>query len=345
MPAGTAITAAAAVVRGSTVGERLRRFWLTATLVCTLGAFVVAISMAPAGSAPAGDALRWLLFVGSSTHVAATGWFFTLPEVRGHARRHPRRYVVAPLALIAGGAAVAMLVPPRRVDVLLLGYFAWQFFLFQKQNLGMAALAGVSVGAGSVTVVERRALLAAGAAGIAGLTAHPQLLQLALTVRVPFVFGAARAVFAVAVAVGVLGLARRPRVARPWSYCAVYVSALLFFVPVFIFSNPYAAVAGLVLAHGGQYLVIVGLVAAGAREDRSRAISLGLLLNVALVGGFALNLASHLHDAPLLGRAVFGAYLGVVMSHFVIDAGLWRLRDEFPRSLLRSAVPYLLGGK
>jgi len=26
---------------------------------------------------------------------------------------------------------------------------------------------------------------------------------------------------------------------------------------------------------------------------------------------------------------LFGAYLAVVMTHFVIDAGVWRLRDEF----------------
>jgi hypothetical protein len=32
------------------------------------------------------------------------------------------------------------------------------------------------------------------------------------------------------------------------------------------------------------------------------------------------------------------------MAHFVIDAGLWRLRDEFPRGFMRSRLPYLLLG-
>jgi hypothetical protein len=31
------------------------------------------------------------------------------------------------------------------------------------------------------------------------------------------------------------------------------------------------------------------------------------------------------------------------MAHFVIDAGIWRLRDEFPRQFLTSRLPYLLG--
>jgi hypothetical protein len=117
---------------------------------------------------------------------------------------------------------------------------------------------------------------------------------------------------------------------------------LLFFLPVFVFANPYAAVAGLVVAHGGQYLVILGLVAAGEREGASRAVSLGLFVNIALLGGLALNAASHLHGAAAFGRVLFGGYLGLTMTHFVVDAGLWRLRDEFPREFLRSSVPYLL---
>ena len=30
------------------------------------------------------------------------------------------------------------------------------------------------------------------------------------------------------------------------------------------------------------------------------------------------------------------------MAHFVVDAGLWRMRAEFPRSFLQSRLPYLI---
>ncbi len=30
------------------------------------------------------------------------------------------------------------------------------------------------------------------------------------------------------------------------------------------------------------------------------------------------------------------------MAHFVVDAGLWRMREEFPRAFLRSRLPYLV---
>jgi hypothetical protein len=31
-----------------------------------------------------------------------------------------------------------------------------------------------------------------------------------------------------------------------------------------------------------------------------------------------------------------------VSAHFIVDAGLWRLRDEFPRNFLSQRLPYLL---
>jgi hypothetical protein len=320
-----------------------RRAWLAATVGCTLGAFVVTISLAPAGSTSPARGLPWLLFVASSVHVASTAWFFTLPEVRTHALRHRRRYLEVPTILVIATAAVAVVVPPAGFSWLLLGFFAWQFLHFQKQNLGMAALAGISVGAGSVSRPERRALMLAGTAGVTGLLLHPELLQLRVDVRLRWAFPAAAGVFALAVAWGLVALARRAAERRPLGYCVVYLSSLLFFLPVFVFGNPYAAVAGLVVAHGGQYLVLVGLIAGAERSDRSRALNLAVLLNVALIGGLALNAASHLHGAEVAGRALYGAYLGAVMAHFVVDAGLWRLRDEFPREFLRSTVPFLLG--
>jgi hypothetical protein len=111
---------------------------------------------------------------------------------------------------------------------------------------------------------------------------------------------------------------------------------------VFLFESPYAAVAGLTLAHGFQYLLIMGLVAGGESDAQRRVLSVMVLFNVALLGGLALAGASYLHDSTGWSRALFGAYLGVVMAHFVIDAGLWRLRDEFPRQLLARRVPYLV---
>jgi hypothetical protein len=53
-------------------------------------------------------------------------------------------------------------------------------------------------------------------------------------------------------------------------------------------------------------------------------------------------MASHLHTGGSVAHVVYGGYLGVVMAHFVVDAGIWRLRDPFPRAFLSSRLPALL---
>ena len=322
----------------------LRRFWLVGTLLLTLGSLVCAPMLAPDGDDAPGRALGGLLFLGSSVHVATTAWFYTVPEVRRHIAGHRGRYVTGPLALLVGTAVLAAIVPAQPFTLLLLAYFGWQFFHFQKQNLGLAALASAAYGCGPLRRGERLAITAAGVAGIAGLLSHPALLQLADVPRLGLVFPIAAGAYALALGYGAVQLMRRPPRERGPAVAGVYLSSLLFFLPVFLFHSPYAAVAGLTVAHGYQYLLIVGLVAGGGSGPRAvRLVALAVLLNIGLILGLALNLASHLHTGGPAARAVYGVYLGAVMAHFVVDAGLWRLRDEFPRSFLGRRLPYLLG--
>jgi hypothetical protein len=333
---------AADAAAAARVGRRpgLSQAWLLGTLTVTLAAFAAAIALAPPASAPPVQGLAWLLFVGSSVHVASTGWLYTLPGVRGYARQHRAKLVLLPAALILATAVLAAALSPATMAWFLLPYYAWQFFHFQKQNLGMAALAVSSRRAAPLRPVERRALMTAGYAGIAGLIAHPGLLQLRLNPGLGLIYPVAATVFAGAVATGITAMARRP--GGGVAYRAVYLTSLCFFGPVFTFGSPYAAVGGMTIAHGLQYLLLIGLVAAGNGQLRGRTIRLATACNVALIGGVALSAASHLHGAAFAGRLAFGGYLGAVMAHFVIDASLWRLRDPFPRAFLASRVPGLL---
>ena len=343
------MSAAVPIPSSPSRGAALRGAWLVGTLLLTLGSLVGAVLLAPPpGSTAPGPALGGLLFLGSSVHVATTAWFYTVPEVRRHLRENPGRYLLAPLALIAGMALLGALVPVRPFALLLLAFFAWQFFHFQKQNLGLAALASAAYRCGPLRPGERLAVTATGLAGTAGLLSHPALLQLTGAPRLAPLFPLAAAVYALAAGYGAVQLLRRPGTSRPPAVAGVYLTSLAFFLPVFLFDSPYAAVAGLTAAHGYQYLLIVGLVAGGGESPRfgrrqGRLISLAVLLNIGLILGLALNLASHLHTGAAPARAVYGAYLGVVMSHFVVDAGLWRLREDFPRRFLGRRLPYLLG--
>jgi hypothetical protein len=322
------------------------RTWLWLTVALSASAFALAVVLAPAATTQAatpGRALAWVLFAGSSVHVASTGWLYTVRDVRAYAAARPVRYLWLPVALITAAAALAAALPPAVVSWLLLPFFAWQFFHFAKQNLGVAALAATSSRVPSLTRGERRVIITAALTGIGGLLTHPALLQLPVNPRLGALFPVCAAAFYVTQVVGVTLLLRRSAKNRPAGFTVMYLIALLFFLPVFVFSQPYAAVSGLTIAHGMQYLLLMGLVAAGGRNTSAgRITAMAVLANIALLGGAALEKASHLHGGTPAGRVLFGAYLGVVMAHFVIDAGVWRLRDPFPRAFLGSRVPYLV---
>jgi hypothetical protein len=318
------------------------RAWLWGTVVLSAVAFGVAIVLAPPASATPIRGLAWLLFLGSSVHVAATGWLYTLPDVRAHVTERPLRYVWIPAGLVVTAAVTAAVLSPAAMAWLLLAYFGWQFFHFQKQNLGLAALAASVHRVRPLSPAERRALMGAGGAGILGLLAHPGLLQLRVRPGAGQLFAGAGLLFAAAAGFGVVALIRRPAADRPAGFCAMYLIALLFSLPIFVLRSPYAAVGGMTIAHGFQYLLLVGLVAAGNRRGTSRWLRLAVFANIALVGGALLSGASHLHGFPPVIRLVFGAYLGVVTAHFVIDAGFWRMRDPFPRAFMARHVPGLV---
>lgn len=322
--------------------DAARRVWLWVTVGLTTGAFAATVAMAPSASATPARGFTWLLFAGSSVHVAATGWLYTLPQVRAHAVRHRTRFVWGPIGLIVAAALAAAAIAPSTLVWLLLPYFAWQFVHFQKQNLGMAALAASSNGVTGLRPYERRALLLAGWAGVAGLMARPGLLHLSVDPGLGAVFPATAVLFAGAVGMGVAALIRRPRADRPGGFCVVYLTSLLFSLPVFVLDSPYAVAGGMTVAHGSQYLLLMGLMAVGGGQGTRRLRLLAVLCDIALVGGVALSAASRLLYAAPAGRLLFGAYLGVLMAHFVIDAGVWRLRDPFARELLASHVPYLV---
>ncbi|MGN6795089.1 MAG: hypothetical protein ACTHJW_22110 [Streptosporangiaceae bacterium] len=362
------------------------RAWLWTMILLTVAAVACAVLLAPPAGAPPMRALSWLLFTGSSAHVASTGWLFTTPAVRAYGKQHLVRCLWVPCGLVVFAAATAAAITPAWFQWLLLPYFGWQLVHYQKQNIGMATLAASAGRVRALVPVERWPLLLAGWSGAVALIVRPALLGLHLgPVGFPsltlggwrfsaatgesvtaaqsgpwpiadVVFMVAAAMFAVSAAAGMIALARRSREERPAGVLAAYVTCLLFFLPAFLFDSPYAAVGGLTIAHGMQYLLLVGLIAGcGTARDHgrtaagsaglSRMLRLALLANVASIGGAALSGASHLHSAGPAGRLIFGAYLGVVMAHFVIDAGLWRMRDPLARNFLVTHLPYLVQAK
>lgn len=57
---------------------------------------------------------------------------------------------------------------------------------------------------------------------------------------------------------------------------------------------------------------------------------------IAVGGAFLLNELLRHH-----GTALYGLLVGLVMTHFVIDAGVWRLREPFQRAYMRRKFAFV----
>ena len=315
--------------------------WLRATIAVSIVGFLAAGAGAIRSGGSAGPSFAALLFVATSVHVASTGWLYTLPEVRLVVSHRPLRMVWVPTGLVIAASALAASVSPTRMGWLLIPFFGWQLFHYTKQNLGITCMAARSKQLTAVTSIERRAIVCAGLCGIAGMASHPELLRTGVRGSSTPLLIAATAGFCICEVVGLCTHFARPTRQRPPAFTAIFILALTFSLPVFFFASPYAALGGMTVAHGLQYLVLVGFVASSGKTSGARAINWALLTNVAVIGGGVLALASHLHGGVPAERLVFGAYVGVVMAHFVVDSGLWRQRDPASRAFMAERLTFL----
>jgi hypothetical protein len=138
----------------------------------------------------------------------------------------------------------------------------------------------------------------------------------------------------------VVALHKTPKLRANGPRLACLALGMLFFLPTFLFSDWISATLSYAVAHGLQYLVFMGFVAVGRPNPIA---SLVMLVGLAILGGLALNAAVLASDWPDFGygHAAFGAFLGAVMAHFVLDAGLWRLREPFQRQYMRQRFHFI----
>ncbi len=317
--------------------------WLRITVGVTALGFAASALGSLGGDGGADPAFTALLFLATSVHVASTGWLYSLAEVRTVASSRPWRMVILPLCLVVATAVVTALSPIGLMQWLLVPFFAWQLFHYSRQNLGIACMASRTQRVPSLTPTERRFLTSSAIFGISGVVARVGLLNTGLHWTSRLLLGVAALGFSLSVVAGLLAHFARPSSRRSAASSALFVVALTFSLPVFLFSSPYLALGGMTLAHGLQYMVLVGFVASSGRSAESRWFNWALLLNVALVGGGLLALTSHLHSGGAGERLVFGAYLGVVMSHFVVDSALWRQSNEASRAFMTERLVFLRG--
>ncbi|MFP6664050.1 MAG: hypothetical protein VCC00_07630 [Deltaproteobacteria bacterium] len=272
---------------------------------------------------------------GSQAHVAASFYFYADAETRPFLLyQRPRRFVVAVLAIIvgfplatsmAGGLGEGEL--RDAISLLLIGgYWAWQAHHYSRQNYGILSFLGRAEGA-SVRPAEARALQLTSAAGIVGIVQMMNSPSLAFLGASPWALSAG--LMTAGWGIWVLDVWRQGSPGSSIRTVAMVVG-LAFYLPLYLFDDVFPAIMGFALAHGLQYFVFLGRVTSPAKFDWRPMLTM-LLITVAV--GYPLLLCTE--------NQFFTLGLGVVMAHFVLDAGMWKLSEPFQRGYMAKRFPFL----
>jgi hypothetical protein len=313
----------------------------------------VPIMYGAAADQTASIALAGLLtFLGGPGHVSLTTWFYLDPVAREYFFAHRLRYFFAPALLIVG-TTLAYVIWQEQAPTRWINFFftVWLLWHYQRQNWGIHSFVTRVTSAESASKLEDLILKTAVVGGVIGgiksagfgggtRIQHwaPAAFQLGslITMTLPLLI--------VAAVVTVPGLRRSPL------RIATLVVGAGFFLPVFLANDLRGAIVPYALAHGLQYMVFMTYVSqAAGRASPSPGSSarpgLWAMGGGLLVVGYLLSTSGEydrMREWNLL--PLFGLSLGVTMAHFVIDAGIWRLRDEFPRRYIGAAFPFLFSG-
>ena len=281
------------------------------------------------------NAVVVLNFLGANFHVASSAWFYTDPTMRAQFRSRRWRYLVVPALLIAGSATAFHFASPALRGYMLVAFFSWQIWHYQKQNVGLLSFVAAGTDSGPLSLWERRTLMLAAVAGMLGFFEFFNFIVPSLSVEFASLHRVGALVYLlVPVAFGV-ALLKSPALRANRLRIAFLALGASFFLPTYIFPDSISATLGYAVAHGLQYVVFMAVVSVGRPNPIASAV---MLVGMATLGALALNAAIVAPAASdfAYGYLVYGAFVGVVMAHFVVDAGIWRLREPFQRAYMRS---------
>jgi hypothetical protein len=280
-------------------------------------------------------AVVFLVALAGVGHVGATAYYFLDRDFRAVAVENKWRFVAAPLVL-ACGFVLARASGPALSGLVMAGFFAWQLFHYQRQNYGLLAFAALSARAGrpprSLRVSFDLAALAGGlgASGPQGVIAGV-LPDVGRRID-PRIHAVAIVLYVLALCVA-LGTVARDRAFFRVPLVALFAWAgLLFYVPALISRDPFVTFWSYAIAHGAQYLLLMGVLSGGTSRPRLGLASLAAVTVVLMFVFLSMTATSGwLH----------GAYYGLVVGHFLIDAKTWRLGESPQRALLRQRFGFL----
>ncbi len=322
-------------------GESDRGLFFGLLLGATLLPYVLILlqDRTPLDSALLERFLPIMLFLGAAGHVGSSFFYFGDARMRRFMfESSPARYLWTPLAFVVGlGVAYWQLGPVGRA-YFLVAFWIWQVHHFTRQNHGILSFAGAAWHAPphprerlAITLTDVAAVLAT----LSFMTPYRE------TFLAAFGWHAHTAGLVAYACAWLVWLSSAPwtRVSTMPGREAIVLSLMLFYAPLFVFTDALTAVFMYLTAHGLQYLLFMAWVAKTPESGRWRAAALLVVATVA--GGLGVRLLQNDAVWAEYGVTLLGAAYGVTIWHFLLDGGVWRLRDPFPRTYMSERFAFL----
>ena len=281
------------------------------------------------------NGLIWIAWiVGGYSHVMATVWFGMdkdyHPVISANRARMVGSLAVIPAAMVA--VALASLTASSWIYA---GYTLWLAHHYNRQNYGLVAFAGAHDGLGPMPREVGWMFNLTTGAGAIRLVAMPFIYPggispFASPVYAYYGWYAAAALMLAAAVVLVKLIVCHAAVRRSPMVVIFLLLGFAFYLPALLVGPTQTSFWPYAMAHGLQYLVMVGVVSRGSRLGR-------LGLAIAAASALVLGVIVYSMDSAPWAQL----YIGVEMWHFLADARLWRLRDPLVRGVVRERFSFL----
>ncbi|HKR40361.1 MAG TPA: hypothetical protein VJU59_11900 [Paraburkholderia sp.] len=309
--------------QNSAFAMQLRTFIGLLVLATALPYFAVPLLNLAPNVTTLAELLVFIEFAGGGAHVAAGYYFFLEKKGRSILLAHWPRTILVPLCMALVYGIVFMKGTPALKAAALLFYFIWQTWHYQRQNFGVSSFMMRAAQQPPLTRKERLPMQMAVIAAILALVKLYNLgngLMPSPVVQAIWLAATCLQAIAILTALAVAFSIRRQQGAARRS--TVMILGTLFFLPSFLYANPINAVLSYALAHGLQYLVFMGYI--GDRQERRLSSWARLIVLTLALGGLLIVMQAR--NGQPVQEFVFGVYLSIIMTHFVMDGIIWRLR-------------------
>jgi len=292
------------------------------------------------GSSRPVDNVFSLLLIMSTMHVALTGFFFADREYRTFMGKNRTYFFGLPLVLIAACGTVTHFLGTIGEAHIFIFYHAWLLWHYGRQNIGVLSFVSNISNGLKVTATERHILNGAALGGLLG--AYGVVSQFERTIFAPYELNIVQlgtVIYSLSVCGGVANFIWLTAKRQPISRRLFSLMLPLFFAPTFFFDDYLRATMSYAIAHACQYFLFMYYLASG--DQKNGRTSVLVLVAVAILGWVLIWLTRESALWGQLSGFMPGVALALIMWHFIIDAGVWKLRDPWQRNQIRKRFTFL----